>query len=267
MRTRFESTLTSLLHSLFLTGADKEDGGSSIAKMVTIRNFLDACVDVATTQEATYTKELCAILLPHLRELAAKHITSFFEVSPSQLMLYFSAVFHGECNDAAFREEVCGLASEAEPAQLFHDSLGTAPKLWRGQDLPTFTCSQSDDNTDDIEITIVDGAMAALLLPMCQHTTQLVPWMSEKKLMGADDTRWSQLVNVDMAAADKIAKKALEQTNRYLPLGDGGATHMKVDAVQGAIDMKVEGTDTSAHCGGSRIRTLLEASRQKREHV
>ena len=236
--------------------------------MATSRTFLGVCVDMAATaQETTCTKELRTILLPRLRQLAAKHITSFFQASTGQLMPYFSAVLHGDSTGAPFCEDVCGLPSEAEPAQLFHDILATAPKLWRGQDRPTFTYSKGDDGCNSIEIAVVDGAMAALLLPMCQHTTQLIPWMAGEKLAGADDTRWNQLVNVDMVAADKIAKKALEHTDLYLPLCDGVENHMKVGEVQEASGTKAATAETSAHRGGDRIRTLLEASRQKREEV
>ena len=209
-RARFEKSLTSLLHSFFPIGADKasEDDGSSIVKMATSRTFLGVCVDMAATaQETTCTKELRTILLPRLRQLAAKHITSFFQASTGQLMPYFSAVFHGDSIGAPFCEDVCGLPSEAEPAQLFHDILATAPKLWRGQDRPTFTYSKGDDGCNSIEIAVVDGAMAALLLPMCQHTTQLIPWMVGEKLAGADDTRWNQLVNVDMLPLTRFPRK------------------------------------------------------------
>ena len=101
-RTRFEKVLASLLHFFFPNGVDPapEDDGGSIAQMATSRSFLDACVEVAEAQEGTYTKELCAILLPQLRELATQHICAFFEDSTGQLMPYFSAVFHGECNAA-----------------------------------------------------------------------------------------------------------------------------------------------------------------------
>ena len=109
-RARFEKSLTSLLHSFFPTGADKasEDDGSSIVKMATSRTFLGVCVDMAATaQETTCTKELRTILLPRLRQLAAKHITSFFQASTGQLMPYFSAVFHGDSTGAPFCEDVC----------------------------------------------------------------------------------------------------------------------------------------------------------------
>ena len=210
-RARFERLLTQLLQIFFPTGADKasEDDSSSIVKMATSRTFLDVCVDMAATVEETRcSKELGTILLPRLRQLASKHIRSFFQSSTSQLMSYFSAVFQGNSTVAPFREEVCGVPSEAEPAQLFHDIVATAPKLWKGQDRPTFTLSSKDeDGTKDIEIAVVDGAMAALLLPMCQHTTQLIPWMVGEKLAGADDTRWNQLVNVDMLPLTRFPRK------------------------------------------------------------
>ena len=260
--------------------------------MATSRTFLDVCVDMAATVEETRcSKELGTILLPRLRQLASKHIRSFFQSSTSQLMSYFSAVFQGNSTVAPFREEVCGLPSEAEPAQLFHDIVATAPKLWKGQDRPTFTLSSKDeDGTKDIEIAVVDGAMAALLLPMCQHTTQLIPWMASGKLAGADDTHWNQLINVDMVVADKIAKKADEHTYLYLSLCDcmenhmkvdevqeaSGTTaataenHMKVDEVQEVSDTTAATAETSAHRGGrgvDRIITLQKASHRKREEV
>ena len=52
-----------------------------------------------------------------------------------------------------------------------------------------------------------------------------------------------------------------------MPLCDGVENHMKVGEVQEASGTKADGTETSAHRGGDRIRTLLEASRQKREDV